>query len=160
MGILAPAADERVETIVFNDALLSVQLKDGRIISVPLAWYPRLHQATRQQRENWQVSSDGYEIHWPDVDEDLSTEGLLLGIPAAKNSIPIRRQPVDSEAIASIGYNKETAMLEIEFKDSGEVFRYLGVPEDEYRKLTAAQSMGTYLNREFKKAGYRYLKVK
>ena len=67
---------------------------------------------------------------------------------------------MDSEAIASIGYNKETAMLEIEFKDSGEVFRYLGVPEDEYRKLTTAQSIGTYLNREFKKAGYRYLQVK
>lgn len=160
MGILAPAADERVSNIAITDELLSVQLRDGRIISVPLAWYPRLQYATSKQRDNWEIGPDGYEIHWPDIDEDLSTEGLLLGLPAAKKTMPIQRHPVESEAIASIGYSKDTGMLEIEFKDSGEVFRYLGVPEEEYRNFLAANSIGNYLNRDFKRAGYKYLKIK
>lgn len=160
MGILAPAADERVSKVAVTDDLLSVQLRDGRIISVPLSWYPRLQQASKQERENWEIGPDGYEIHWPDVDEDLSTESLLLGVPAAKNTTPIRRQRVDSDAVASLGYNKDTAILELEFKDSGEVYRYLAVPEEEFRNLLTANSMGTYLNTKFKKAGYRYLKIK
>lgn len=55
---------------------------DGRTISVPLAWYPRLLQARPKQRNNFKVSGGGYGIHWPDIDEDLSTEGLLRGAPA------------------------------------------------------------------------------
>jgi hypothetical protein len=65
---------------------LSVALMDGRTISVPLAWYPRLANATPEQRANWELAGAGYGIHWPDVDEDLSTEGLLLGIPAPRGS--------------------------------------------------------------------------
>src|SRR5437868_283509 len=84
MGILSPQADERVKDITFTDEHMRVQLKDGRAISVPLGWYPRLLNATEEQRKNWRVSDDGYEIHWPDVDEDLSTEGFLRGQPAAK----------------------------------------------------------------------------
>ena len=82
MGILAIAADERVAEVWFADEALSVRLKDGRTISVPLAWYPRLLQATVAQRDHWQVAGGGYGIHWPDIDEDLSTEGLLRGAPA------------------------------------------------------------------------------
>jgi len=55
---------------------------DGRSISVPLAWYPRLLSATPQQRKRWEISGAGYGIHWPEIDEDLSTEGLLRGAPA------------------------------------------------------------------------------
>lgn len=82
MGILAIAADERVADVWFADEALSVRLKDGRTISVPLAWYPRLQQATPAQRDHWEVAGGGYGIHWPDIDEDLSTEGLLRGAPA------------------------------------------------------------------------------
>jgi hypothetical protein len=82
MGILALAADERVVDVKFSKAALSVELRDGRTITVPLAWYPRLLNATAAQRKNWQVSGSGYGIHWPDIDEDLSTEGLLRGAPA------------------------------------------------------------------------------
>lgn len=82
MGILAPNSDERVEHVVVTEDALSVDLKDGRTITVPLAWYPRLLQATAEQRQNWQVAGAGYGIHWPDLDEDLSTEGLLRGQPA------------------------------------------------------------------------------
>ncbi|HKT12771.1 MAG TPA: DUF2442 domain-containing protein [Terriglobia bacterium] len=86
MGILATNADERVAAVRFTEDGLSVTLMDGRTISVPLAWYPRLLNALPEQRENWQLSAAGYGIHWPDIDEDLSTEGLLRGAPAPRNT--------------------------------------------------------------------------
>ena len=84
MGVLALKADERVKDVRFTEDALSVDLMDGRTITVPLLWYPRLFGATEAQRANWQVSAAGYGIHWPDVDEDLSTEGLLRGAPAPR----------------------------------------------------------------------------
>jgi hypothetical protein len=84
MGILAPGADERVANVEFDDDVLSVALMDGRTISVPLAWYPRLLNASDVQRKNWRIGGGGYGIHWPDLDEDLSTEGLLRGAPAPR----------------------------------------------------------------------------
>ena len=86
MGILALAADERVAGLEITEDTLSVQLMDGRTTSVPLVWYPRLLNATEAQRNNWQIAGGGYGIHWPDVDEDLSTEGLLRGAPAPRRS--------------------------------------------------------------------------
>ena len=82
MGILATAADERVEGVRIEGARLSVDLMDGRTISVPIAWYPRLASATDESLANWEIAGGGYGIHWPDLDEDLSTEGLLRGAPA------------------------------------------------------------------------------
>ena len=84
MGILALQADERVSEVEVTDDVLSVLLMDGRNISVPLVWYPRLLAASAQQRRNWKVAGGGYGIHWPDIDEDLSTEGLLRGAPAPR----------------------------------------------------------------------------
>jgi hypothetical protein len=82
VGILALAADERVLNVRCSEDSLAVDLMDGRTIIVPLAWYPRLLVATPEQRDRWQVAGGGYGIHWPDLDEDLSTEGLLRGAPA------------------------------------------------------------------------------
>jgi len=82
MSILASAADERVKTVSFDEDRLIVDLMDGRTIAVPLAWYPRLARATPEQRADWQLAGGGYGIHWPEIDEDLSTEGLLRGAPA------------------------------------------------------------------------------
>jgi hypothetical protein len=82
MSISALAADERVVTVEISEDSLSVRLMDGRTIGVPLVWYPRLLNATEEQRNNWVISGGGYGIHWPDVDEDLSTGGLLRGAPA------------------------------------------------------------------------------
>ena len=82
MGILALSADERVAEVEFTNESLSVTMKDGRTIIVPLAWYPRLLNASPGQRRNWEISGGGYGIHWPDLDEDLSTEGLLRGAPS------------------------------------------------------------------------------
>jgi hypothetical protein len=84
MGILALSADERVRAVRSDEDTLSVDLMDGRTITVPLAWYPRLLGATQQQRDRWETSGGGYGIHWPEIDEDLSTEGLLRGAPAPK----------------------------------------------------------------------------
>lgn len=84
MNISARITDERVLDVRFDDHSLIVDLMDGRTISAPLAWYPRLADATPEQRAHWEKCGGGYGIHWPDVDEDLSTEGLLRGTPAAK----------------------------------------------------------------------------
>jgi hypothetical protein len=85
MGILALKADERVAGVAFSDDSLSVTLKDGRVISVPLAWYAKLLHATPKQLDHWKIAVGGYGIHWPDLDEDLSTEGLLRGAPAPRH---------------------------------------------------------------------------
>ena len=78
--------DERVLDVQFTDDAISVSLRDGRVITVPLVWYPRLLDATASQRDNWKIAGGGYGIHWPDIDEDLSTEELLRGAPALKNA--------------------------------------------------------------------------
>ena len=76
------AADTRVKSVSIDTDRLTVELMDGRAISVPLAWYPRLSQATPEQRNRWEIAGGGYGLHWPDLDEDLSTDGLLRGAPA------------------------------------------------------------------------------
>ena len=82
MGTLALNADERVDSVEITEEFLIVGLKDGRRISVPIEWYPRLAHASAAELSIWQVCGGGYGIHWPDLDEDLSTEGLLRGAPA------------------------------------------------------------------------------
>jgi hypothetical protein len=64
--------------VKFSDEAMTVSLTDGRILSIPLAWYPRLSEANRKQLENYEISPSGYGIHWPDLDEDLSVLGFLL----------------------------------------------------------------------------------
>ncbi|TKD51219.1 DUF2442 domain-containing protein [Sphingomonas baiyangensis] len=82
MNISARVTDERVLDVRFDDASVIVDLMDGRTIAAPLAWYPRLLAATAEERSHWERAGAGYGIHWPDIDEDLSTEGLLRGAPA------------------------------------------------------------------------------
>ena len=79
MTSLAEAADIRVAGVRVTEDDLIVELYDGRTISVPLAWYPRLANAAPEARGNVQVAGAGYGLHWPELDEDLSTEGLLRG---------------------------------------------------------------------------------
>ena len=82
MGTLALNADERVASVEFSDGFLIVGLKDGRRISVPLAWYPRLAGASPSSLSRWEICGGGYGINWPELDEDLSTAGLLRGARA------------------------------------------------------------------------------
>lgn len=84
MNISASITDERVLDVRFDEASLIVDLMDGRTISAPLAWYPRLLRATAEQRKLWEKAGAGYGIHWPAIDEDLSTDGLLRGAPAVQ----------------------------------------------------------------------------
>ena len=77
--------------IVVTDDTLSVDLVDGRSISVPLAWYPRLAHSSLEERNNWRLIGDGEGIHWPDLDEDLSVEGLLLGRPSGESQRSFQR---------------------------------------------------------------------
>jgi len=72
-----------VKDVRVDEGTLSVDLMDGRTIIVPLFWFPRLSNATPAQRSHWEVGGAGFGIHWPDVDEDLSVQGLLRGEPAA-----------------------------------------------------------------------------
>jgi len=96
-------ADERVADVGFSEDSLTVNLMDGCSISVPLAWYPRLLHATSAQRARWQIAGGGYGIHWPDVDEDLSTEGLLRGAPAPQpgHSRRLRSKRTTKSAVAA-----------------------------------------------------------
>ncbi len=88
MGILAIRADERVQDVYFSEDTISVDIMDGRTITVPLVWYPRLLAATPKQREKWSICGGGYGIHWSEINEDLSTEGLLRGAPAPRSQFP------------------------------------------------------------------------
>ncbi len=86
MNISEPKAGERVKAVHFTDDAVSVDLFDGRTITVPLTWYPRLLHATQEQRAKWEIAGAGYGIHWPDIDEDINTQGLLQGAPAPRNA--------------------------------------------------------------------------
>ncbi|NQU63705.1 MAG: DUF2442 domain-containing protein [SAR324 cluster bacterium] len=72
----------RLISIEINDSEITAFLADGRRISVPLAWSWRLSDATPEQRQNYEVIGNGQGVHWPDVDEDISIEGMLFGVPA------------------------------------------------------------------------------
>ena len=91
MNAFRTSPGERVRDVHFTEDTLAVDLLDGRTIIVPLTWYPRLLNAAPEQRSHWKISGGGYGIHWPDVDEDLSTEGLLRGAPAAIEPDAVRR---------------------------------------------------------------------
>ena len=77
-----PSADPRATDVAIDDDELTVDLVDGRRVTVPLAWFPRLLHADHDQRRNWRLIGDGQGIHWPDIDEDLSVSGLLRGAAA------------------------------------------------------------------------------
>ena len=83
MGI-AVNADARVKTVTVTDDLITFHVVEGRVISVPLVWSWRLSDATPAQRNNYEIIGDGQGVHWPDVDEDLSVEGMFNGVPARR----------------------------------------------------------------------------
>lgn len=81
----------RLVNVTVTDDTLSVDLEDGRTISVPIGWYPRLAYATASERANCQISGAGYGIHWPDLDEDIGVEGLLLGRKSTESPVSFER---------------------------------------------------------------------
>jgi uncharacterized protein YegP (UPF0339 family) len=80
--MITSAGNERIMDVRVTDDELVVALADGRTLSVPLVWYPRLLNASAEQRSDWRLIGDGEGVHWPQIDEDLSAAGLLRGVPA------------------------------------------------------------------------------
>jgi hypothetical protein len=77
--------------VVVTEDSITVDLDDGRTVSAPLAWYPRLLNATQEERNNWRFIGKGEGSHWPDVDEDISTENILTGKPSGKSQHSLKR---------------------------------------------------------------------
>lgn len=88
----------RALTIAINEESLSVDLIDGRTIIVPLAWYPRLWYGTPKERNNFEIIGDGTIIHWPDLDEDLSIEGIIAGRRSGESQKSLKRWLTEREA--------------------------------------------------------------
>jgi len=84
-----PAASVQNATVAEEN--LTVELSDGRVISVPLAWYPRLVHATPEERRNWRLIGNGEGIHWSDLDEDVSVENIILGRPSGESQRSLER---------------------------------------------------------------------
>lgn len=79
------------ENITVTKDTLSVDLSDGRTISVPLAWFPRLLHSTPEERNNWRLIGKGHGIHWEEIDEDISIEGLLAGRPSGESQSSFKK---------------------------------------------------------------------
>jgi len=84
-------SEPKAETVKLTEDTLSVDLSDGRTISVPLEWFPRLLNATPHERKNWRLIGKGHGIHWEDIDEDISVEGLILGRPSGESQESFRK---------------------------------------------------------------------
>ena len=87
-GATETAAAQNVRV---TDHTLIVELRDGRVMSVPLAWYPRLAEGSPRERRRWELLGPGIGIHWPDLDEDISIEGLLQGLPSGESATSLDR---------------------------------------------------------------------
>lgn len=83
--------EARAQVVVVTDEALVVGLVDGRTITVPLAWYPRLAQGSPAERSRWRFIGEGEGIHWPDLDEDISVDGLLAGRRSGETQTSLRR---------------------------------------------------------------------
>lgn len=79
------------ENVKVTEDTLSVDLSDGRTISVPLAWFPRLVHASEKERNNWRLTGKGHGIHWEEMDEDISVEGLLAGKPSGESQASFKK---------------------------------------------------------------------
>ncbi|MGH7557328.1 MAG: DUF2442 domain-containing protein [Gemmatimonadota bacterium] len=95
--------EPKVQRIEVGNDRLDVYLEDGRILSVPLAWYPRLVHGTPEERERYELSGSGHGIHWPDLDEDIRVENLLEGRKSGENENSLRRwlarrQPLENQS--------------------------------------------------------------
>jgi hypothetical protein len=86
MNTLTLASSLRAVAVEISDETLTVSLNDGRVVSVPISWYPRLSNALPEHRALWEFIGDGHGIHWPELDEDISVENVLLGHPSGEGA--------------------------------------------------------------------------
>jgi len=81
----------RLKQAVLSDESLTVELSDGRTLSVPLTWYPRLVHGTPEERAQWRLTGGGAGLHWPELDEDISVQNLILGQPSGESQASLKR---------------------------------------------------------------------
>lgn len=91
MNTVVNVAEPRLRDVQITEDEIIAHLMDGRTISVPLIWSWRLSEATEAQRQNFEILGDGQGIHWPDIDEDISVEGMLHGTPAHRPNKPAKQ---------------------------------------------------------------------
>jgi len=91
MNGMLSATPLRIINVTITDDTLAVDLEDGRTVIVPIGWYPRLAYGTSTERANFEISGAGYGIHWPDLDEDIGVEGLLLGKKSSESPASFER---------------------------------------------------------------------
>ena len=84
-------AEARAQRVSVTEDTLTVELVDGRTVTVPVTWYPRLAHGSLAERGNWRLVGEGEGIHWPDLDEDISIEGLLAGRRSGETQASLRR---------------------------------------------------------------------
>ncbi len=117
------------EEVVVTEDTLTVELSDGRTISVPLAWYPRLKHGTEKERGNWRFIGGGQGIHWPDLDEDVSVEGLLAGTPSRESQESLRQWLAGKQAgrESTLGSQSDAASRENLRETRREFWELVGV---------------------------------
>jgi len=109
MNTAVKIQEVRIKDISVTEDTITAQLMDGRIISVPLAWSWRLSEATPKQRANWRIIGDGHGVHWPDIDEDISAEGMLYGIPAPRPRISSKSKSEQKKMMANKSLKRDAA---------------------------------------------------
>jgi hypothetical protein len=97
--------------VAITEDTLTVELEDGRTLSVPLAWYPRLANATPEERKQWRVIGDGAGIHWQALDEDISVEGLIAGHPSGESQVSLTRWLSSRDQSSTAGPRGDTPLL-------------------------------------------------
>jgi hypothetical protein len=108
MNIAVQIQEVRIKSISVTEDTITAQLVDGRTISVPLAWSWRLSEALPKQRANWEIIGDGHGVHWPDIDEDISAEGMLCGIPAPSPQMSSKFNPRSEKSKAAANRSNPT----------------------------------------------------
>ncbi|MCC5807025.1 MAG: DUF2442 domain-containing protein [Opitutales bacterium] len=91
MNILTVEREAFAQSVGFTEDSMVVYLVDGRSVSVPLAWYPRLSSGTKEEREDYELIGDGEGIHWPGLDEDISVEGIIAGRGSVESAESLNR---------------------------------------------------------------------
>jgi uncharacterized protein DUF2442 len=105
----AVRVESRIDRVEVTDETITAHLVDGRVISVPLAWSWRLSDATPAQRANSELIGDGHGVHWPDIDEDISADGMLGGIPAHRPKTQLGTPATADRTVASTKSGRRTA---------------------------------------------------
>lgn len=106
--------EARIRSVSVTDEAILAHLADGRIVSVPLKWSWRLSDATPQQRERWELIGDGQGVHWPDVDEDISVEGLLRGTPARRPARTEMRILLDASSLIDLEHERPVSFAKLD----------------------------------------------